>query len=41
MEKQRYNGVACAIVSEIFDIAYLINGIIVGGFNADMAVSTA
>jgi len=41
MEKQRYIGVACAIVSEIFDIAYLINGIIVGGFNADMAVSTA
>jgi hypothetical protein len=41
MEKQRSFGVACAIISEIFGIAYLITGIILGGFTADMAVSTA
>jgi hypothetical protein len=41
MEKQRTLGIACAIISEIFGIAYLLDGIIIGGFNTDMAVSTA
>jgi hypothetical protein len=40
MEKQRYIGAVCAIISEIFGMAYLITGFVSSSYNADMAVLT-